>query len=314
MEAQKFFDNRHHINPLTYLIAKNEEKFYSKVNISPDNEGAFFLETCAKNYLDSIKNEIAENDSYDWDDDYPDNALLIKNFDNLEFDFYRKRRSFERIDNDDFLKKQYQLRYFNLELPLNEIQSIHLHQYISSSYQSSFKKALIRLNENTERIKVIDFTDSFTIDTYFNFVSYYDKQNFDNCFTVISDLTPFERLYGFIDRYKEAYDEVSKLACLDLSNMTDTEDCWRKCSSLLKFKDRNTYLAALKVNLLAKDKNFPKKFLAEKGIQVIFKKGEPVLMPENPRQLKIIIKILSDKLVNTYLGHKDGLSDHIEVL
>ncbi len=313
-DAEEFFEYRYHPNPSTYLIAKNDENFYSKIDISPDNDGKILLENYTKNYLYFLQTRIKEDDVYDWDEDYPESGILIKSFDSLERDFYRDKNSFEEIDNDDFLQQQYQLRYFNLELPLNDTQSIHLHQYISSSYKSSLEKALIKIrpNENTERIKVIDFTNSFTLNNDFDFVGFYDKKNIGNCFTIISNLKPFERLHGIIEKYKEAYDEVSKLDCLDLSNLTDTEDCWRKCASLLKFKERARCMAALKVDLLSKSTNFPKKFLDEKGIKFDIIDGQPVLTPENPKQLKIIIKILSDKLVKTHLRHKDGLSDRIE--
>lgn len=314
-KAQEFFDYEYRINPLTYLIAKKDGKFYSKVDISPDNSGKEVLESYAKNYLDRLRDDIEEDDLHNWDDDYPENSILFKNFDDIQGDFYRERHNFRLIDNDDFLKKQYQLRFFNIELPIDDTQSIHLHQYISSSYQSSLENAIVKLgkeNEDTERIKIIDFTNSFTLNYDFDFVSFHDQDNINNCFTLISKLKPFEKLHSYVGRYKEAYNEVANFECVDLSNLADTEDCWRKCASLLKYEDRMSCMEDLKADLLSTEPTLPKDFLKEKGIKWGIVNGTPILTPENPRQLKIIIKILSDKLAQTYLRHRNGLSGHFE--
>jgi hypothetical protein len=311
--VEQYFENRLHKNPLTYLIARNGQKFYSKVT-APDADGNILLESYVKNYFGSLKSSISEYGLYDWDSDNPENGILTKSFGSTEESFYKEMRIYDEIDNDRFLKKQYPLRYFNLEIHLNDTQSIHLHQQISTGYQTSFSRVFVKLSfENMEKIKVIDFTNGFTVGHDFDFISFVDKENLHECFSIIQSRKSFEKLLGFIEKYKEAYEEVSKLDCIDLSVLgAGTEDCWRKCSSLLKYPNRSQCMSALNAELSTAEQTISKKFLDEKGIKYKIQNGLPILIPENAKQLKIVIKILSDKIVNTHFLHKYGLSDYIE--
>jgi len=310
-KVQNHFENDYQINLLTYLIAKKDQTFYSKTNLAPDKNGNNLLKFYVNTYLDSLKNEITENGVFNWTSDYPENSILVKSFDTVENNFYVERHQYEKITNNDFLKNQYTLRYFNLEVPINETESIHFHQQISTNYKTSLK-ARIKIFENSDRLEVINLMDSFTVGTDFNFVSFFDKTDKSKCFTIITDLKPFEKLHGFLKQYKIAYAEVSKLSCMDLSNLKETEDCGRKCAALLKLEGIPTCIDVLNNELLSDAQTLSKKVLTEKGIKYEIRDGKTVLFPKNPVQLKVIIKILSDKIVKTHFRQKEGLSGHFE--
>ncbi len=310
--TEKFFSSPSN-SPLYYLVAKNGKEFYSNDEIAPIKESNSRLVIYVKNYIESLRNDASENGIYSWDSECPDNSLLLKKFSDREAEFFRKLSNFEKIDSKRFLKKQYPLRYFNLELRLNGNQSIHLHQHISTDYQTSWKLH-VKLIDDTEKIEVIDYTKGFTIGQNFDFVSYVDKENPQNSFSIVHSLKWFEKLFDLIDEYKAAYDKVSKLEYLDLKVLEGgTEDCWRKCSSLLKFSKLDQCFDALNAELTSDEHTVSKDILKEKGIQFrIGANGKAILAPENPRQLKAAIKILSDKIVDTHLLKRTGISDYIE--
>ena len=115
-----------------------------------------------KNYLESLASDAAEIGLFNWESESPDQAVFLKSFGDAEREFFKKLSNYEKIDKDSFLKRQYALRYFNIELRLNNKQSIHLHQHISTNFQTSWKLH-INLFEDTEKIDVIDYTKGFTI-------------------------------------------------------------------------------------------------------------------------------------------------------
>ena len=141
-----------------------------------------------------------------------------------------------------------------------------------------------------------------------------DKENPQDCFSIVHSLKWFEKLYDLIEEYKAAYQKVSSLAYLDLTNLKGgTEDCWRKCSSLLKFSKLNECFSALNAELTSTKQTLSKNILKDRGINFkIGNDGKAILSPENPRQLKAALKTLSDKMVDTHLLKRTGISDYIE--
>lgn len=310
--AEKYFENSNHKNPLIYLIAKDDETFYSYHKIAPKSDGNALLERYVKDFFGNLKNTINESDLYDWNFESPENCILFKDFELQEINFFKGMPIFKKIDKSDFLTKQYQLRFFNIELYLNDTQSIHLHQYLSADYQTSWK---LHLNffEDMQKIEVTDNTNGFTINQDFDFISYVDKTNNQESFSIIQNRKWFEKLYGFIDQYKDAYNKVSTLQCLDLSVLGNgTEDCWRKCSSLIKYSHLKECMSALNAELSTNKQTISKDILIEKGIKYRMSNGQPILIPENARQLKAVIKILSDRIVDTHFLKRIGISDYIE--
>jgi hypothetical protein len=310
--AQTFLKNPKNI-PLYYLIAKDGKTIYSNDEISPKTDGNALLLTYVKNYLANLTSDSVELGIYDWESESPDQAVLLKSFGDAESDFFEKISEYEKIDKDSFLKRQYALRYFNLELRLNDKQSIHLHQHISTNFQTTWKLH-IKLFEETEKIDVIDYTKGFTIGQNYDFISYVDKDNPQNNFSVVHSLKWFEKLYDLIEEYKEAFEKVGKLTYLDLKTLEGgTEDCWRKCSALLKFSKLDDCFTALNVELTSAGQTLSKDILKEKGIAFrIGTDGKAILAPETPRQLKAALKVLSDKIVDTHLLKRTGISDYIE--
>lgn len=299
--------------PLYYLVAKDGKTIYSNDEIAPKTDGNVLLVVYVKNYIKSLKNDAENIGVFNWDSESPDNAVFIKSFGDAEHEFFTKLSDYDKIDRNDFLKRQYENRYFNLELRLNDNQSIHLHQHISTSFQTKWKLH-IKLFEDIEKIEVIDYTKGFTIGQNYDFVSYIDKENPQNCFSIVHSLKWFEKLYDLIEEYKKAYEKVSELSYLDLKSLDGgTEDCWRKCSVLLKFSKLNECYDALNAELTSDEQKLSKDILKEKGITYrIGDDGKAILTPETPRQLKAALKILSDSIVDTHLLKRTGISDYIE--
>lgn len=313
--VQSYFDNESHKNPLTYLIAKSGQTFYSNDKIAPKTEGNDLLEEYFKKFFKNLKDYIDEFGIYDWDSECPETGILTKKFSQREQNFYKNISSFDAINRKDFLKKLYELRYFNLELRLNDNQSIHLHQHLSSGYDTSWKLHVKLFEDEIEKINVIDYTKSFTIGQDFDFIGYVDKKQPEESFFVIQYQKWFEKLFDYIEQYRIAFDEVSKLSCLDLSKLDQgTEDCWRKCSSLLKYPHLKQCITALNNEILSDKQTISKDILRDKGIPYKVKNGKPILIPQGPNQFKAVVKILNDKIVRTHYLRRTGLSDYIEEL
>ena len=311
IQAEGYFNDPFHINPLPYLIARRDQKYY-QLTLAQDLEGNRILERLVQEYLVDLTVDSAAFGVYDWDTENPEQCILFKRFMDAENDFYNKLSEYEECDRERFLRKRYPLRFFSLELPLDTTQSIHLHQYISNNYQTSWKLHW-NLFEDLERIKIINNSTGFTIDKSFDFLSFVDKTDSSQCFSVIYTRKWFEKLHDYVKRYEEAYRVVSNLDCVDFSVLgTGTEDAWRKCFSLLKYPDLNRCVSALNSELLSGEQTISKDVLAEKGIQFEMRAGVPVVIPETVNQLKVVIKMLSDKIVLTQYLQRLGLSDYID--
>lgn len=311
--TQSYFTDSSHTNPLPYLIAKHSHNVYN-LNLAHDPEGDKILEDLAQHYFGDLKKDSAEFGVFDWESDHPEHCILYKRFMADENKFSQNMSSYEECDRKRFLKKQYPLRFFSLELPLNATQSIHLHQYVSGSYQTTWKRKLYwNLFEDVERIKIIDYENGFTIDQDFDFLSFFDRTDSSQCFSVIHSRKWFEKLHGYIERYKKAYREISGLECIDLSVLGDgSEDTWRKCYSLLQYPNLNRCISALNSELLTDEQTISKDVLTDKSIKYEIRAGIPVAIPENVNQLKVIIKMLNDKIVRTQYLKRRGLSDYID--
>lgn len=311
ISAQRYFTAPLHTNPLPYLVAKRRDNFYI-LNLAHEPEGNRILEDLAQHYFDDLEEKTIEFGVYNWDSDHPENSILYKRFMAVENNFYENMSSYEECDRESFLKKRYPLRFFSLELPLNTTQSIHLHQYVSVSYNTTWKLHW-PLFEDAERIKIIDYTTGFTIEPGFDFLSYIDRTDSAQCFSVIHSRKWFEKLHGYIERYIEAYRQVSSLECIDLSVLGDgSEDTWRKCASLLRYPNLNQCITALNSELLTDEQTISKDVLIGKSINYEIRDGIPVIIPENVNQLKAVIKMLNDKIVQTQYLQRRGLSDYIE--
>ena len=304
LATQRYFSDSLHTNPLPYLVAKRSQNLYH-LNLAQEPEGNRILERLAQQYFVDLTVDLAEFGVYDWESDHPEHCILSKRFMADENEFYQNMSAYEECDRERFLRKRYPLRFFSLELPLNTTQSIHLHQYVSGGYQTTWK--------DVERIKIIDSSTGFTIEQGFDFLSFFDRTDSSQCFSVINTRKWFEKLHGYIERYEEAYREVSTLDCIDLSILgIGTEDTWRKCDSLLKYPDLNRCMSALNVELLTGEQTISKDVLADKGIRYEIRAGIPVVIPETVNQLKVVIKMLNDKIVRTQYLQRRGLSDYID--
>src|SRR5665648_247187 len=160
-EARKFFGNPNHLNPIIYLVAKDGKNFYSNaIPIAPSDDGSSLIETSVKTYLYNLENIMAESTVNNWDSSGPEEGISVKSFGSPENEFYKGIANFNPINNKKFLEKQYSRRYFNLELRLNDSESIHLHQAVTASYKTNWKKLQIKIFEDIEKIEVIDYNNS----------------------------------------------------------------------------------------------------------------------------------------------------------
>jgi hypothetical protein len=174
-------------------------------------------------------------------------------------------------------------------------------------------KAYFPIFENIKKIQMIDYTKGFMISHDFDFLSFTDKTNPKQCFSIIKFRKSFEKLYEYVELYKRAYEEVSSLDCIDLKILGQgSEDCWRKCALLLKFPNLKHCMSALNEELLNDKQTISKDILNEKKITYKIRNGRPVIIPKNARQLKVVIKMLNDKIVRTQYLQRSGLSDYIE--
>jgi uncharacterized protein YbaR (Trm112 family) len=71
-------------------------------------------------------------------------------------------------------------------------------------------------------------------------------------------------------------------------------------------------MSALNEELLNDKQTISKDILNEKKITYKIRNGRPVIIPKNARQLKVVIKMLNDKIVRTQYLQRSGLSDYIE--
>lgn len=297
---ETYFGRIDRTNLIPYIMAK-QGPYYFKSGLNPTNEGREIIESLVTDYFNYLRECQMSLDVLDWDEEGTEECIFYKPFLAEENLYFESGRAYDPIDNTRFLKRGYEQRFFCVDVPLSRIQSIHLFQKVTTGYETT-NRIHIPLFERRNRVHIADHKRGFTIKNRFDFSSFYDNTNVDNCFSIVSSRKPFERLFGYIERYKEAFESVSRFEYIDFSFLGEgSEDLWRKCHSLLRFPDLDRCIEAFTAELRSGEQTLSKQALEMYDIEyVMTREGIPVVKPLNLRQSKHVIRILTDGIAETY--------------
>lgn len=308
------------INFMPYLLAKKSGEFY-RLSLAHSHEENEVFHDLSREYAIGLNAHAAEYGVYGFYEESPESCLLHKSFMDNERIFFEALLSYERCNQNSFVLGQYPLRFFCVEIPLNQNQSIHLYQHVPGSYRARDAPAMNRFFahffEDRYHIQVTNYNEGFNIRRDFDFCSFYDTTNPSRCFSIIKARTRkwFEKMYGYIEEYRESFNEVSRIDFLDLSEIgSGTEDTWRKCHALLRSPNYALSKIKFREALLSSEDNSSKKILDKIGIPYSTDSGTLRVRPQTVYHAKKIIQMLEDYLVKTEYGGRDGLANYIDVV
>lgn len=301
IEKIESFNQRYdRVNKIPYVMAKHG-RYYYRSGINPTDDGRAIIEGLSDSYLDDLRECHDNVDVIDWDEEGTEDCIFYKPFLAEENLFFENERTYDRVNFSRFLKKGYKYRFFCIEIPLSRTESIHLFQKVTTGYDTT-NKIHIPLFERRNRIHISDHTTGFTIQEKFDFATFFERTNVNNCYTIVKRRKPFEQLFGYIERYQEAFESVSKFPYINFTLLGNgSEDLWRKCHSLLHFPDLNHCIAEFTKELRSGEQTLSKRALDSKQISyIINREGIPVVTPQNLRQSKHVIRILKDGIAETH--------------
>jgi hypothetical protein len=296
---------------LPYLLAKRSDRFYKLDVPQSGRTENDILHGLVQQYTSKLVYCLDSHDVLEWDEEETDQYTFIKSFLANEHDFFSGLNSFTQVDKESYIKKRYPLRFFNIKIPLNRFQSIHIFQQIKAGYKAEVKIKM-GLYEDRTPLRLIDNRDEFEIKSDFQFMCFVDIGSPNVSFSIIHRRKGYENLFDYFSRYREAYETIDSLPYINVGLLGDaTRDTWRKCYSLLTFNRYQECLTIFSAEL-RNEESFSLDALRAKNINVRFDNGNPVITPINPKQLKDVCRILKDGLVRTHLLGRRGIVGRVD--
>lgn len=298
----EYFGNNQRINLMPYMMAKNGD-FYLKRDLNLTTDSTPNIEEMVHAYHSRLAECLTDPEFYSWNEEGTAGCLFYKPFLAEENQCLLNLNAHNQLDRNRFLRStSYDQRFFCIKISLSRTESIHLYQKIRSSKETK-KWYHIPIFADRNRMQIADHTSGFTIYSDFDFSCFFDNTQVANSYSIVHNRKFFERFFGYLQRYKDAFDLVQeRFEYIDFSYLPhETEDLHRQCYSLLRFPDLQRCLTELTRELQSRDQTLSKTVLDEKGIPYAPDiHGNPILKPQNPSQAKFVIRMLSDKLALTH--------------
>lgn len=256
----------------------------------------------------------------DLDDGIDHSGIFYKKMDQNDFDRtkYLIDPIYQKTQFSDFLKPSKSKNVFlgieiNLDNPSND--KIVLLKSISQNYYAKKSKYSITslFNENP-KITFINNEEDLLFDSNFEIVG--NISDLDNSFFFIQNIKKFEDLFKYHEKYEESFSSLSqRLNFIDWSNAEATMQVKRSCYDIANFDRLDECIAQLTKDLTSKDENEIKQALCSKGITYDVDKGGNVkVIPKNTKELRAILKIISDGVAKTCLLGRNVLGTNFEEL